>query len=151
MITHDMTIDNWKSKVAAKLKELDNKARELWPIADLRPYKVSYKLKGNAAGQAQCCINLSTNQIKSYTFKFNKYFAVNWPNKLEDTIIHEYAHYVCDCIYREKNMGHNEVWKNTAIKLGGSDETHHKWPAEKICRFYFLHMFYSLAKYSIWR
>lgn len=55
--------------------------------------------------------------------ELNKFYLENGENEdIIDTIIHEVSHALSHKLYGEKGKGHNKLWKDLFIKLGGSGD-----------------------------
>ena len=74
---------------------------------------VDFDLKGKCAGMYQ--VKGRSRRIRYNPWLFAKYFE----DSLNDTVIHEVAHYVVDCLYGLRRVKpHGVEWKRVMVDLG---------------------------------
>lgn len=117
-----------KAEVLAHCDEVFEKAKSLYG-ADLKgKTRITFDLKGRAAGQVQC---KRVGVHKVYTLRFNLEIASSEEGKrelLDNTVQHEIAHLVCWECPELGGSKHNAVWSRVCERLGGNGERTHTLP-----------------------
>lgn len=91
-------------------------------IGDVR---ISYNLKGRAAGQA-CCRRTVYGQAYDLELRFNREaMQLDWVHMVKDTIPHEVAHLVAFAKPELGAKNHNPQWRRIARALGSTGERCH--------------------------
>ncbi len=81
---------------------------------DFPTIPVVFDLRGKCAGMYQC--NRRGRRIRYNPWLFAKYYQ----HSLEQTVPHEVAHYITDCLWGIKSVKpHGKEWKSVVTALGG--------------------------------
>ena len=81
---------------------------------DFAPVPVNFDLRGKCAGMYQ--VSRKHRRIMYNPWLFAKYYQ----DSLSDTVIHEVAHYIVDCLYGfQRVKPHGPEWKSIMVDLGG--------------------------------
>jgi predicted SprT family Zn-dependent metalloprotease len=111
-------------QVIDKCKQVVERAKELYGL-DLSQVKVSFDLRGTAAGRAGG--KGYSMPGHAYYVKFNRDMLTReaFEHVLNDTVPHEYAHVVC---YMNPALGHrhNTGWAKICRELGGTGARVHR-------------------------
>lgn len=101
-----------KQQVLIATETCLRRAAELFDVP-YQPLTVTFDLTGRAAGQYR--VDRNGRRIRYNPYLFAKYFDDN----LDNTVPHEVAHYVVDCLYRCRRVRpHGEEWKRVMRALG---------------------------------
>lgn len=77
------------------------------------PISVDFDLRGKCAGMYE--VRGSSKRIRFNPWLFAKYYE----ESLSDTVIHEVAHYLVDCMYGLRRVKpHGDEWKSIMIDFG---------------------------------
>jgi predicted SprT family Zn-dependent metalloprotease len=106
-------------QVRDRCAEMVVKARELYGL-DLSKVRVSFDLRGSAAGKAM-------GRAGQFTVKFNHDMLTReaFDHVYNDTIPHEYAHIIC-FMKRELGRNHDNGWRRVCVAMGGNGTRCHK-------------------------
>ena len=114
-------------QVRAKCQEVVALAQRLYNV-DLSVVRISFDLKGRAAGRAEWRGNRLSRE-RTYAVRFNHDMIVRGDaealrDMVEDTVPHEFAHIVC---FMNPALGdnHNPGWARVCRMLGGSGSRTH--------------------------
>lgn len=89
---------------------------------------ISFYTAGSSAGWASHFYE--HGKIKRLSLRFNSYFIEsNYNYMVYDTIPHEVAHLVCYLLYPHQEIGHNHIWNEICINLGGTGRRYHTMKA----------------------
>lgn len=106
-----------QQKILGRCKEIVEKARELYGV-DLSQVKVSFDLRGRAAGHAR---GLMYGKPTEQHIRFNRDMLTReaFDHVLNDTVPHEYAHVIC-FMNPTLGRGHDRGWQRVCTALGGN-------------------------------
>lgn len=112
-------------------------AEERW--GSLGTVRISYNLRGRAAGMACCKIERATGKVSDLELRFNREaMQKDWLYMVRETIPHEVAHLVA---YAKPELGaknHNTQWRRISQALGCRGERCHTMkltPAKRVTRY----------------
>lgn len=113
-----------QQQILDKCKEVVAKCKELYGM-DLSAVRVSFDLRGRAAGRAQA--KRFGARGDECTVKFNRDMLTReaFDHVLNDTVPHEYAHIVC-FMDPSKGRNHDYGWAKVCRELGGDGARTHK-------------------------
>lgn len=101
-------------------------AEERW--GKLGPIRISYNLRGRAAGQA-CCRRTLQGEAYDLELRFNREaLQKDWLHMVKETIPHEVAHLVGFAKPQLGAKNHNRQWQAIAQALGSRGERCHNIP-----------------------
>ena len=114
-----------RQQIIARCKEVIAKAEQLYNV-DLSTLRITFDLRGRAAGMASARRDYRTRALTDFMVRFNHDMLTRdaFTHVLEDTVPHEIAHIVC---FANPTLGrnHDHGWARVCRALGGNGERCH--------------------------